>query len=227
MATQGTNLTGGRLVRLADLAYRRRGLMVLGWIAILVAVVAGVSRLTADFDVDFGTPGSESDAAADVLEEHFPQTSGESVNVVWKSEAGAASPAVGRRVDRFLSAATRLDDIGEAGPPRISRDGTVGLVALALEQPAWDVPTATGERLIELAEEADGHGLQLEVGGNLIRNAQGGTSPEMAGLLAAAVILLVAFGSVVAAGLPLLIAVFGLGISTTLIGVLAAFVDVP
>ena len=227
MATQGTNLTGGRLVRLADLAYRRRGLMVLGWIAILVAVVACVSRLTADFDVDFGTPGSESDAAADVLEEHFPQTSGESVNVAWKSEAGAASPAVGRRVDRFLSAATRLDDIGEAGPPRISRDGTVGLVALALEQPAWDVPTATGERLIELAEEADGHGLQLEVGGNLIRNAQGGTSPEMAGLLAAAVILLVAFGSVVAAGLPLLIAVFGLGISTTLIGVLAAFVDVP
>ena len=227
MTAEGTNLSQGRLARLADLAYRRRGLMVLAWVAALVVVIGGVSRLTADFDVDFGTPGSESDAAADVLEQHFPQTSGESVNVAWKSEAGASSPTVDRRVERFLAEAEQLDDIGNAGPPRISRDGTVGLVALDLEQPAWDVPTATGERLIELAEESDGNGLRLEVGGNLIRNAQGGTSPEMAGLLAAAVILLVAFGSVVAAGLPLLIAVFGLGISATLIGVLAAFVDVP
>ena len=228
MTSEGTKQAeGGRLARLAELAYGRRGLIVLGWIAILVAMVAGVSRLAADFDVDFGTPGSESDAAADVLEEHFPQTSGESVNVVWKAAAGAASPAVEARVERFLAEAERLDDVGEPGPTRISPDGTVGLATLSLERPAWDVPTATGERLIELAEEADGNGVRLEVGGNLIRNAQGGTSPEMAGLLAAAVILLVAFGSVVAAGLPLLIAIFGLGISATLIGVLAAIVDVP
>jgi RND superfamily putative drug exporter len=228
MTTEETKFaTGGRLARLADLAYRRRGLMVLAWVTALVAVVAGVSRLAGDFDVEFGTPGSESDAAADVLEEHFPETSGETVNVVWKSEAGADSPAVEQRVERFLEDATRLEDVGQAGAPRISRDGTIGLVALDLEQPAWDVPTATGERLIELAEDADGNGLRLELGGNVIRNAQGGTSPEVAGLLAAALILLVAFGSVVAAGLPLLVAVFGLGISATLIGVLAAFVDVP
>ncbi|MGH3062513.1 MAG: hypothetical protein ACRDNA_14000, partial [Gaiellaceae bacterium] len=154
MTTEGTSLTQGRLARLADLAYRRRGLVVLAWVAALAVVIGGVSRLTADFDVDFGTPGSESDAAADVLERHFPQTSGESVNVVWKSEAGAAAPAVDRRVERFLAQAGQLADIGDPGPPRISRDGTVGLVALDLEQPAWDVPTATGERLIELAEEA-------------------------------------------------------------------------
>jgi RND superfamily putative drug exporter len=227
MTPAETNLTRGRLVRLADLSYRRRGLVVLGWIAVLVAMVVGVSRLAADFDVDFGTPGSESDAAADVIEQHFPRTSVDSVNVVWKSEAGADSPAVERRVETFLDEAARLDDVGRVGSPRISRDGTIGLVSLQLERPAWDVPTATGERLVELADEADGDGLRLEVGGNLIRNAQGGTSPEAAGLIAAAVILLVAFGSVVAAGLPLLVAVFGLGISATLIGVLAAFVDVP
>ncbi|HEU4451096.1 MAG TPA: MMPL family transporter [Gaiellaceae bacterium] len=228
MTTEETKLAeGGRLARLADLAYRRRGLIVVAWVAVLVGVVAGVSRFAADFDVDFGTPGSESDAALDVLEEHFPRTSGESVNVVWTSEAGAGSPAVERRVGRFLAEAARLDDVGRPGPTRISPDGTVGLATLGLEEPAWDVPTATGERLIELAEDAGGNGLRLEVGGNLIRNAQGGTSPEAAGLLAAAVILLVAFGSVVAAGLPLLIAVFGLGISATLIGVLAGFVDVP
>jgi RND superfamily putative drug exporter len=227
MTPAETNRTRGRLARLADFSYRRRGLMVLGWIAVLVAMVVGVSRLAGDFDVEFGTPGSESNAAADVLEQHFPRTSVDSVNVVWKSQAGADSPAVERRVESFLDEAGRLEDVGPGGPPRISADGTTGLVALQLERPAWDVPTATGERLIALAAEADGNGLQLEVGGNLIRNSQGGTSPEVAGLIAAAIILLIAFGSVVAAGLPLLVAIFGLGISATLIGVLAAFVDVP
>jgi RND superfamily putative drug exporter len=89
------------------------------------------------------------------------------------------------------------------------------------------VPTATGERLIGMAEEASGDDVRIELGGGVIRNVQGGTSPEFAGLLAAAIVLIITFGSVVAAGLPLLTALFGLGISIGLIGLLALVVDVP
>jgi RND superfamily putative drug exporter len=217
----------GLLARLADLTYRRRGATVVVWIALLVGTVLGVSRLAGDYEVEFGTPGSDSDAARDLLEEHFPATSGDTVNVVWEAPAGARDPAIEARVGRLLEQVTRVEDVGEAQTPRISRDGTIGLVSLELERPAWDVPVASGERLIELADEASHDGLRVEVGGNLIRQAQGGTSPEMAGLLAAAVILLIAFGSVVAAGLPILVALFGLGISATLTGVLAAFVETP
>jgi putative drug exporter of the RND superfamily len=199
--------------------------VVLAWVATLAAVLVVVPRLAGDFGVEFGTPGSESAAAADLLEQHFPQTSGESVNVVWEDSAGAR--AAQPRIDRLLTDAKGLEGIGMPSPPRYSPDGTIGLVRLELTDGAMDIDTATGKRLIGLADEASGGGVRVEVGGGLIQQAQEGAPPELVGLLGAAIVLLIAFGSVVAAGLPLLVAIFGLGISATLIGVVAAVVDTP
>jgi putative drug exporter of the RND superfamily len=214
-----------RLARLGDLVYRRRGRVVLAWVVVLAAVLTIVPRFAGDFAVDFSTPATESQAAADLIEAHFPRSSGQSVNVVWEAPAGAreAQP----RIDGFLAAAEQVEGIGEASTPRYSRDGSIGLVQLELERPSFQLEVASGERLLELSEESSGEGLRIELGGNLIQQAQEGTPPEMAGLIAAAFVLLIAFGSVVAAGLPLLVAVFGLGMSATLIGVLAALVDTP
>ena len=86
----------------------------------------------------------------------------------------------------------------------------------------WDIPDATGTKLIDLAERSSGDGLTVALGGGPIRMAQGGGGPEGFGLLGAAIVLLIAFGSIVAAGLPLAVALVGLGISASLIGVLAA-----
>ena len=213
------------LARLGDLAYRRRRRVVLAWIAVLAAILAIVPRFAGEFNVEFGTPGSDSKAAADLIETHFPRSSGDTVNVVWESSNGAR--AAQPRVDAFLAQAGRVDGVGEASVPRYSSDGTIGLVQLDLERPAFDLETSSGERLIELADETSGDDLTVKLGGNLISNAEEGAPPELIGLLAAAVVLLIAFGSVVAAGLPLLVAIFGLGISATLIGVVARFVDTP
>ena len=214
-----------RLARLADYTYRRRGRVVLAWVATLIAVLIVVPRFAGDFGVEFGTPGSESKAAADLLEEHFPQTSGESVNLVWESPAGAreAQP----RIEALLAEADQLEGIAEPSPPRYSRDGTIGLVQLELSDRAMDIDTSTGTRLIDLADEASGDGVQVEVGGFLIQNAQEGAAPEFVGLIAAAIVLLIAFGSVIAAGLPLLVAIFGLGISASMIGLVAIVLDTP
>jgi RND superfamily putative drug exporter len=220
-------VTGGRLARLADVSYRRRGRVLVAWIAALAAIIALTPLLAGEFDADFGTPGSESAAAADLIEAHFPRSSGQSVNVVWQAPAGALESGPRERIDGFLAEAARLEGIGDAQPPRVSRDGTIALADLELDRPFTDVPGDTGKQLISLAEEADGDGLRIELGGTLIRNAEEGASPELGGLIAAAVILLVAFGSVVAAGLPLLVAVVSLGISASLIGLLAALTDVP
>ncbi len=217
----------GRLARLAELAFRRRGRMLLAWVVALAALVALVPRVAGEFDADFSTPGSESKRAADLVAAHFPGSSGETVNVVWEAPAGARAPVVEARVERFLAQARRLEGIGEPEPARVSREGTIGLTRLELEQPSWKLETETGTSLIELADAATGEGLRIELGGGLIRNAQGGASPEAAALIAAAVILLIAFGSVVAAGLPLLVALFSLGISGVSIGALAALLDVP
>jgi RND superfamily putative drug exporter len=214
-----------RLARLAELTYRRRWRFVLAWVAILAATLVVVPQFAGEYGVEFGTPGSESKATADLLEKHFGGSTGESVNVVWEAPAGAreAEP----RIKRLLDDAERVDGIEGVTPPRYSQDGTIGLVQLRLDRPAMDIENSSGERLIELAEDASSGGLRVELGGFLIQNAQEGQPPELIGLLAAAVVLLIAFGSVVAAGLPLLVAIFGLGISATLIGIVALLIDTP
>jgi putative drug exporter of the RND superfamily len=216
----------GRLGRLGALVHRRRGGVVLGWIAALIAVIALAPLLKGSSEADFQTKGSESARASALLEQRFPGRSGDSVTVVWKA-SDARSPQVQQRVNGFLQRAERLPAVGDAGEPRVSRDGTIATTTLELDRPGFDVPDATGTKLIDLAKQSSGDGLTILLGGNVIRNAEGGGSPEGVGLLAAAVVLLIAFGSIVAAGLPLAVALFGLGISTSLIGVLAAVVDVP
>jgi putative drug exporter of the RND superfamily len=217
----------GRLARLADLAYRRRGRVVLAWIALVAAVVAIAPRVAGEFSSEFATAGSESEAAADLIAERFPGTSGDTIEVVWQAEAGARDPAVLGRVERFLQQAEGLDGVASAQAARVSRDGTIALARLELDRCALDVPDETSTGLIELAEQASGQGLRIELGGPPIRNAQEGGSPEVVGLIAAAIILLVAFGSVIAVGLPIAVALFGLALSVLLIGVLAALIDVP
>jgi putative drug exporter of the RND superfamily len=217
----------GALARLADLAVRRRGLMVVAWIVILAATIALAPRVAGDFAADYSTPGAESTAAADLIEQRFPGTTGESVDVVWEDPDGAMAPVARERVDRFLAKAETLEGIGDAGPPRVSEDGTIAVADLALDRRSWDVPVATGERLIDMAEAASGDGLRIELGGGPIMEAEGGGQPELVGLIAAAVVLLVAFGSLVAVGMPIAVALVGLGISTGLIGITALLVDVP
>src|SRR5215218_9028376 len=101
----------GRLSRLADVAYRRRGRVVLAWIALLAGVVAVAPRLAGDFSSEFATAGSESQAAADLIAERFPGTSGDTIEVVWQAQAGVRQPAVEARVERFLEQAERLEGV--------------------------------------------------------------------------------------------------------------------
>ncbi|MGZ6645425.1 MAG: MMPL family transporter, partial [Solirubrobacteraceae bacterium] len=217
----------GRLGRLGAFVHRHRGRVVLGWVAALAAVLALTPLLRGTFQADFATKGSESERAASVLAQRFPGRSGDTVSVVWKASVGAQAPQTRARVKRFLAAAQRVEGIAGAGPIRVAPDRTIASTTLELDRRVWDLPDSTGTRLIDLARGASGDGLTVALGGGPIRMAEGGSGPEGFGLLGAAIVLLVAFGSIVAAGLPLAIALFGLGISASLIGVLAAVMQVP
>jgi uncharacterized membrane protein YdfJ with MMPL/SSD domain len=81
-----------RLARLADVAYRRRGRMVLAWIAATVVIIGVGSALAGDYNADYDTPGSESKAASELTEARFGGYSGQEIYVVWKDPAGATSP---------------------------------------------------------------------------------------------------------------------------------------
>ena len=216
------------LTRLADLSYRRRGRMVLAWIAATVVIIGVGSSFAGEYNADYNTPGSESKAASELTEERFAGYSGQEIYVVWKDPAGAESAGARERVDAFLAEATQVDNVGEQTPVRVSEDGTIGATTLPLTVAGWDVPKEDGEKLIAAAEANSGNGLQIKLGGDPIYAAQETTSPEGIGFIAAAIVLLIAFGSVVAAGLPLVVALLGLGISSGgLIVLLANVIDVP
>ena len=216
------------LARLADLSYRRRGRMVLAWLVAMVVTIGLGSALAGEYNANYDTPGSESKAAGDLTQERFGGYSGGEVYVVWKDPDGANSPAARERVDAFLAEAKKVDHVAEETPVRFSRDGTIGSTTLPLTIDSWDVPKESGEQLIAAAEANSRDGVEIKLGGDPIYAAQESTSPEGLGFLGAAIVLLIAFGSVVAAGLPLVIALVGLGISSGgLIVLLANVVDVP
>jgi putative drug exporter of the RND superfamily len=216
------------LARVADVAYRRRGRMVLAWIVAAVAIIAVGSAVAGEFTADYDTPGSESEAAGDITRERFGGYSGQEIFVVWKDDAGATSPDAKRRLDMFFAQAERVDHVAAHSSIRVSEDGKIGSTTLPLTVPGWEVPKEDGELLIDAAEANEGDGLQIRLGGDPIYAAQSQSTPEGIGFLAAAIVLLIAFGSIVAAGLPLAIALVGLGISSGgLIVLLANVIDVP
>ena len=117
-----------------------------------------------------------------------------------------------------------------AGAEAIAPDRQTLVARLYLDvDNAQDMPVEDTEQLLAAAEESEADGLDVVLGGRAVQLAeepQSG-STEMVGLLAAAVILLIVFGSVVAAGLPLGLAVASLAVSASLVGLVAAVVDVP
>jgi RND superfamily putative drug exporter len=216
------------LTRLADLSYRRRGRMVLAWLVATVVIIGLGGALAGEFNANYDTPGSESKAASDLTQQRFGGYSGGEVYVVWKDADGAQSPAARERIDAFLAEAKKVDNIAAETPIRVSQDGTIGSTTLPLTIDSWDVPKESGEKLIAAAEANSRDGVDIKLGGDPIYAAQASTSPEGLGFIGAAIVLLIAFGSVVAAGLPLVIALVGLGISSGgLIALLANVIDVP
>src|SRR5918998_1706881 len=195
------------LARLADLSYRRRGRMVLARVVATIVIIGVGGALAGEYNADYNTPGSESKAASELTEERFAGFTGQEVFVVWKDADGADSPAVQERVDAFLTEAKRIDHIEQETPIRISENGQIGATTLPLTVDGWDVPKKDGEKLIAAAEANSRDGLEIKLGGDPIYRAQESTPPEGIGFVGAAIVLLIAFGSVVAAGLPLVIAI--------------------
>src|SRR5215207_11501761 len=202
--------------------------MVLGWIAAAVVIIGVGSSLAGEYNADYDTPGSESKAASDLTKQRFDGYSGQEIYVAWKDPGGARSPRARRQINAFFAQAEKVDHVDPHTPIRVSRDGKIGSTTLPLTVPGWEVDKEDGEKLIDAAEKNDGNGLEIELGGDPIYAAQGQSSPEGIGFLGAAIVLLIAFGSVVAAGLPLAIALIGLGITSGgLIALLANVIDVP
>jgi len=223
------------LVQLADWCYRQRRLVVVLWIAALAAAFALASTFGGDTKQDYLQPGSESQAAAHTLQAEFPQKAGDTVQVVLHSEDGFSLAAVRTQAEKIFTNVAADPQVmgvaspfGEGGAGQISHDGTTAYGLVALDKTADEYTPAQARALIAPILAAGDDNLRVEVGGSVATLSQ--TTPaggEGIGLIAAALILLFIFGSAVAMGLPLLTAVFGLGMSIALGELLRRVLDVP
>jgi putative drug exporter of the RND superfamily len=216
------------LRRLVTWSYDRRRRVVALWVAALVAatVLAGVAG--GDNEVDFTVPGSDSAEAVELLQDRFPVFAGGNVDVVYTAEGGVTGPDVTGRIDRLAAELGDVPNVVAADPGPVSPDGSTGVLQVRFDLPGEQLPTTSVERVMDLSGATEGDGLRIELGGYPIETVeQQEAGSESVGLLAALVILLVAFGSALAAGLPLVIAGFGLGVALGGVWLMANVLDVP
>src|SRR5262245_40333201 len=190
------------------------------WLIVLTALL-GLQFFYGDqTQDDYSIPGLESTAGTRFLAEHFPERSGTDARVVIHGEHPPAEARL-RTVTARLQA---LPGVSVVDPPRVSPDGDTALIGVHYSVPVTNFHGSEGVDALDTAvTPARDAGFQVELGGQVAENfsAPDGTA-EMIGIAAALVILVIALGSVVAAGLPLVVAIGGLGAGTAIIGLLCA-----
>ncbi len=217
------------------------------WAAVLAVIFIAAGALGPAFSVSSGVPGSESADGFAVLEEHFPElgASGQSGTIVFRAEQGVDDPEVVDAMQTLFAAvetgfpdenglsehapATVISPYGEQGVGQIARTGELaGRVAFAQVNLGPDVTDtesgALGSAIAERAPEVEG--LEVYPGGIYLAEFEPPES-ELIGLAFAVIVLVLAFGSVLAMGLPIAVALGGVGAGIGTITLVSNVTDVP
>jgi RND superfamily putative drug exporter len=222
------------MLKLTRWTIAHRRIVVVAWIVLAFGVLAlsqAVGKRNAN---NFSLPNTDSQRAIDLLQGRFPAQAGDADQIVFRTRAGELTDASARAViSPTLARIARLPHVAgvvspyEAGANAVSKSGTIGFATVEFDQKANLLPKAAIDRVINTAEALRSPTLQVELGGQAIKQAQQ-TSLGFAtgvGLLAAIVVLLLSFGSLLAMGLPIVTALFGLGAGLGVIGLGSHVVD--
>ncbi|MFF3484465.1 MMPL family transporter [Streptomyces sp. NPDC002701] len=222
------------LHRVGRLAFRQRWYVALIWAAVLALAGLGALKAPEASDKGFSMPGIESQKAFDLMEERFPGTvaDGATARIVFVAPRGERITAPGNRraVERAVASLADGAQVASAADPfrakRLSEDGRTAYTTVTYEVGAKELTDAGKSQLEEAVRSAQDAGLTVEAGGSALDAGGGpGGATELIGVAVAAVVLLVTFGSLAAAGLPLLTALIGVGVSMAVILALAHALD--
>jgi putative drug exporter of the RND superfamily len=213
------------LYRLGHWCFRRRGRVVAAWLILLAALGGAAVAFKSPTTNDFRMPGTESQRAINTLRKEFPQASGATGTVV------IAAPAHTRLTEAQVAPVVRAAGavpgvIGATDPFRtktLSPDGRYALVQVQFTGQIADITDAQRTAFKKLAHEDAG--LRVEVGGDAAKDNGGGEATEGLGVAVAAIVLLVTFASLVAAGMTLVNALVGVGAGMAGLYALTSVVD--
>jgi RND superfamily putative drug exporter len=214
--------------RFASWTTSHRKTVIIGWIVALIGIGMIASSAGSAFTEEFSLPSSDSKDALDLLENRFPAQAGDVVQIVYKAESGVEAPAVQRKMEGVFAKVEALPHVSEVSSPydkggaaAISDNGKIAYATAQLNVTTDKLNDGEVKKIMDTAHAAGGNGLQVETGGSPVEEVrgeeEGGSSSEVIGVLAAIVVLLISFGSVVAMGLPLLTALFALGVGISMI----------
>jgi len=206
------------LYRLGRWSFDHRRRVLAGWLAVLAAVIGCAAMFSDQFSTKFEVPGTESQRAQDLLHDKFPGAGGASARVVFSAPAGSKLTDASNRAAVMASVqkAKGADGVEAVVDPykahAISRDGRIGYADVIYPMPADEVDDHARDELEASARPAQSAGLDVEFGGGLVTDESEAGS-ESAGIVVGFLVLAITLGSLVAAGLPLLTALIGVGIA--------------
>jgi putative drug exporter of the RND superfamily len=221
------------LQRLSRFCYRRRWAVLGTWVVVLAGLFGLNSAIGGKFLDKFDLPGSESQAAVDLLDDHgFSSRTGFAGQIVIQAD-DVQDPAVRQGMERLFA---EMDDViapgeivspyTEAGARQVNGSGTIAYAEVNLVDRDSDQYTVVGENARALVDRTEVPGTQIELGGDIFVE-QPEFSSEAIGFAAAIIILLIAFGSALAMGLPIVTAIFGVVIGIAIVGLVANGITMP
>ncbi|MDC2959091.1 MMPL family transporter [Streptomyces gilvifuscus] len=222
------------LYRLGRFAFRRRHFVALFWVALLTLAGVAAANAPAAGSTSFSIPGTEAQKAFDLLDQRFPgsNSDGATARVVFKAPSGekmtdAANKATVEKTVKELADGSEVTSVADPyAAHAVSKDGTVAYASVRYDKSGMELEDASRTALEDTAQQARDAGLTVEIGGDALQaGAEPGAAGEVVGLAIAAVVLVITLGSLVAAGLPLLTAIIGVGIGVSGITALAKALD--
>jgi RND superfamily putative drug exporter len=222
------------MLKLTRWTIAHRRIVVVSWIVLAIGVLAASQAVGKRNANNFSLPNTDSQRAVDLLQNRFPAQAGDADQIVFRTRTGKLNDASTRAVIvPLLGRMAGLPHVAGVvspyapGAKAVSKDGTIGFATVEFDRRANMLPKAAIDRVIKTAEAVRSPGLQVELGGQAIKQAQQSSLgfATGVGLLAAVVVLLLSFGSLLAMGLPIVTALFGLGAGLGVIGLGSHLVD--
>ncbi|MER5632241.1 MMPL family transporter [Streptomyces nitrosporeus] len=222
------------LYKVGRFAFRRRWYVALVWVALLGLAGFGAASASTATSSSFSIPGTEAQKAFDLLEKRFPGGSadGATARVVFKAPEGEKVNDAGNKaeiqeiVGELESGSDQIASVADPfAANAVSQDGSTAYISVSYEVSSMELTDGTREALEEAGEAARGDGMTVEIGGDALQVMPETGVTEVIGVAVAAVVLVITFGSLIAAGLPLLTALIGVGIGASLITALANVLD--
>ena len=220
----------GPIGLLGRACYRHRWITLFAWLA---GVACLITLWTA-----FGAPAQDnfsgSDPGQSLLNKHFPRASGDTLTLAIDSRTPLSGPATRARIEAALAPFARAQHVSSVTDPyrtpgHLSRDGHIAFATVQFDVGSTKISNAEALALMHDATAASGHGITFSLGGDVVDLAEtpyGGPTDGI-GVTAAAVILLIAFGSFLAMGLPIATALLGIAGGLSLIGLLGHIFPAP